>query len=267
MDDPADDVAVLTEASGVEHRHRQERHAGVGGARDAEGVIGLCGDDARHCGPVAVRINQSVAAVEHRGAGQDHAVEIAVRAVDSGVEHGHHRRSSGSSTPIQVGPADLSEGPLAGDLRIRRERAGLPCAVLVDADDLGGRPQDIDLAACQPVVQQHAVHRELRNGRDIGDAGRSQDLGLARLRRPRRERDDVGQRAGRQGGRRRSRELGWRWRRWQRRGSRWSRRRRGSRDALDRTRRCRRILRGCRRIRRGWNDGFVVGQGAERRDH
>ena len=205
--DARDDVAVLSGAIGAEDGDRQHGDARVGGARDAEAVIGLGRDDAGHPGAVAVRIGQRVRAGKGGPAGQDDAVEVGVIRLDAGVEDRDRRRAGDGRRAVELVPADLGQRPLIRVRGVGRSSSGVANPIGLDAEHLRRGDQRRELSADGVGVEGDAADRELRDRLDVGGAGRVEDLELARRGRAGGEGDQVRDRlAG--GGRRRRRLRG-----------------------------------------------------------
>ena len=96
VDDALDDVRVLAGAVCAQHGDGHDADAGETDSGDTRAVVGLGRDDPGHGSAVAVRIGQAVGAVQDRRAGHEVAVEVGMRTVDAGVEHGDDRRTAGT---------------------------------------------------------------------------------------------------------------------------------------------------------------------------
>ena len=106
------DVAVLTDAGGVEDLHRHDRHARVRDTGDVDPVVSRCCDDAGHRRAVAVGIGRWIGACKRRVAGNQFSGKVRVTCVDAGVEHCHRCRRRRRDAAEDVVPAYRRKRPL-----------------------------------------------------------------------------------------------------------------------------------------------------------
>ena len=112
-------VGVRPRSAVVQHPDGHDGRAGRD-AVHADAVAGICRDDARHVGAVAVAVLRRRVARHEVPAGPDPACQVGMRGVDAGVHHRHRGARAGARRMGRVG-VDQVEAPL---LRAERIRAG-----------------------------------------------------------------------------------------------------------------------------------------------
>ena len=132
-----------------------------------------------------------VRAVKGGPAGQDDAIEVGVGGLDAGVEDRDGRRAGDGRRAVELVPADLGQRPLVGVGGVGRGGSGVANSIGLDAEHLRRGDQGGELGADGVGVEGDAADRELRDGLDVGGAGRVEDLELARRGRAGGEGDQV----------------------------------------------------------------------------